>query len=181
MLSGPIIPISPTIGADKSAFASITMDLATCEQHSLALDLDFSSPNNSVGPPCTSILPLIESTLKLQLLSHVKHFTYIIAARHGGRGFHIHLPEFVIGHDDYILFCHQHSVPLQYAVQGNGLYKLDIFAKYDVGWFRKITLLPYRPMEMIYVDEKETYCIDFRKNLLEGVDSVEKSFKRVKH
>ncbi|GFX56577.1 uncharacterized protein TNCV_5034961 [Trichonephila clavipes] len=109
----------------QERLASITMDLANCEQHSLTLDLDFS-PNDSGGPPCTSILPLIESTLKLQLLSHVKHFTYTMAARHGGRDFHIHLPEFVIGHDDYILFCHQHSVPLQYVVQGNGLYKLDI-------------------------------------------------------
>ncbi|GFS69727.1 uncharacterized protein TNCV_4823641 [Trichonephila clavipes] len=120
----------------QERFASITMDLATCEQHSLTLDLDFS-PTIMEDLRVHLSLPLIESTLKLKLLSHVKHFTYIIAARHGGRGFHIHLPEFVIGHDDYILFCHQLSVPLQYVVQGNGLYKLDILQKYDVGWFRK--------------------------------------------
>ncbi|GFQ75038.1 uncharacterized protein TNCT_518981 [Trichonephila clavata] len=94
------------------------MDLATCEQHSLTLDLDFSSPKDTGGLPCISIIPLVESTLKLQLLLHVKHFMYIIAAWPGGRGFHIHLPEFVIGHDDYILFCHQQSVPFHCKIQG---------------------------------------------------------------
>ncbi|GFX57397.1 SF3 helicase domain-containing protein [Trichonephila clavipes] len=143
--------------------------------------LGFFSPNDNGGPPCTSILPLIESTLKLQLLSHVKHFTYIIAARHGGRGFHIHLPEFVIGHDDYILFCHQHSVPLQYVVQGNGLYKLDILQNMMLAGSGKPDTSAYRPMEMIYVDEKETCSIDFRKNLLEELTRLKKSFKRVKH
>ncbi|GFR18125.1 uncharacterized protein TNCT_440151 [Trichonephila clavata] len=49
-------------------FGSITMDLATCEQHSLTLDLDFSSPKDTGGLPCTSIIPLVESTLELQLL-----------------------------------------------------------------------------------------------------------------
>ncbi|GFR29620.1 SF3 helicase domain-containing protein [Trichonephila clavata] len=163
-------------------FGSITMDLATCEQHSLTLDLDFSSPKDTGGLPCTSIIPLVESTLKLQLLPHVKHFTYIIAARSGGRGFHIHLPEFVIGHDDYILFCHQQSVPLHYSVQGNGTYKLDILQNMMLAGSAKPDTSAYRPMQMIYVDEKETYSIDFRsKILLDELTRLKRSFKRVKH
>ncbi|GFX82826.1 SF3 helicase domain-containing protein [Trichonephila clavipes] len=118
---------------------------------------------------------------QLHIISHVKHFTYIIAARHGDRGFHIHLPEFVIGHDDYILFCHQHSVPLQYVVHGNGLYTLDILQNMVLAGSGKPDTSAYRPMEMIYVDEKETCSIDFRKNLLEELTRLKKSFKRVKH
>ncbi|GFR31706.1 SF3 helicase domain-containing protein [Trichonephila clavata] len=125
-------------------FGSITMDLATCEQHSLTLDLDFSSPKDTGGLPCTSIIPLVESTLKLQLLPH--------------------------------------SVPLHYAVQGNGTYKLDILQNMMLAGSAKPDTSAYRPMQMIYVDEKETYSIDFRsKILLDELTRLKRSFKRVKH
>ncbi|GFU47110.1 SF3 helicase domain-containing protein, partial [Nephila pilipes] len=166
----------------QERFASITMDLATCEHHSLTLDLDFSSDADSEGQPYGSILPLIESTLKLNFLPHVKHFTYIIAARHGGRGLHIHLPEFAIGHDDYILFCHHLSVPLQYMVDGKGVYKLDILQNMMLAGSGKPDTFAYRAMQMIYVDEKETYSIDFRDVPLSmQLNRLKKSFKRVKH
>ncbi|GFR05402.1 SF3 helicase domain-containing protein [Trichonephila clavata] len=133
----------------QERFGSITMDLATCEQHSLTLDLDFSSPKDTGGLPCTSIILLIESTLKLQLLPPCKPF---------------------------------YSVPLHYVIQGNGTYKLDILQNMMLAGSGKPVTSAYRAMEMIYVDEKETYSIDFRsKTLLDELTRLKKSFKRVKH
>ncbi|GFW11065.1 SF3 helicase domain-containing protein [Trichonephila clavipes] len=71
--------------------------------------------------------------------------------------------------------CEQHSLTEM------DFYKLDILQNMMLAGSGKPDTSAYRPMEMIYVDEKETCSIDFRKNLLEELTRLKKSFKRVKH
>lgn len=167
----------------QSKFQSGTLNLASAQQHSLILDLDFapisSNTDCKINP---NFLSLIQSTLKLLFLPRVKHFMYIITARKGGKGLHIHLPEFAIGHDDYILLCQELKINLQFDDGNNGKYKLDILQNAMLAGSAKPGTEPYQVIQIIYIDEKDTHCLDFRSTHMSGqLTYLKKSFKRLKY
>ncbi|GBN19691.1 hypothetical protein AVEN_261776-1 [Araneus ventricosus] len=167
----------------ESKFPPFTLDLASAQQHALIFDLDFHATSvNQISSISLQLLSCIHSTLKLLFLPNVKHFTYVIAARSRGKGLHVHLPEFVISHDDYILLCEHLKTPLGFQEENRGTYSLDILQNVMLAGSNKPDAYPYRPVTMIYVDEKETYRLDVRStHLSEQLTALKKSFKRVKY
>ncbi|KAG8172720.1 hypothetical protein JTE90_003909 [Oedothorax gibbosus] len=159
----------------------LVMDLASAVQHRLILDLDFKPKTH--GQPNTFMIPIIESALKKFLLQYCKHFTFIVTARGDGRGTHVHLPEFVIGHDDYILLCSQLRTELYYAIPDEGKYQLDTLVHCTLAGAAKPNNQPYQIWQIIYVDEKNTHNLSMGEkfSLMSQLQDHMKIFKRVKN
>lgn len=160
-------------------FNPLTMDLASTTYHSVILDLDFKGDVEMNEMPYQTYIPVIENTLKMLLLSHVEHFTFIITVRQDGYGLHVHLPEFVISHDDYILFCEQLQPLLRYSVR-QGAYTLDILQNAMLPGSAKPEMEPYEPLLIAYVDEKNTYRYMFKERIPFQFGDLKKKFKRIK-
>lgn len=160
----------------------VVMDLAATDCHGLMFDIDFKAKDECeeiLYPLYDSILPLIQSNLKMLLLPLVKHFTYIIAVRSHSHGVHVHIPECIIGHDDYILLCQQLKLDFDHTIR-QGHYQLDIPINMTLPGAAKEHQQPYKPLYMIYVDEKYTYEINFEKCLDQQLILFQKNFKRVR-
>lgn len=167
----------------QGKFEPVVMDLASTDSHCVILDLDFRTVDGqkSNNPPYKQIFPLIQSTLKMLLLPHTKHFTYILAARSDGPGLHVHLPECIIGHDDYILLCQQLATPLKCELAGKGTYTLDILKNVTLAGAAKPHQRPYKAIQMIYIDEKNTFALDLQNcSMASQLPRLKKVFKRVK-
>ena len=159
---------------------SVTMDLAATEGHALMFDLDFvESSKHSPGIHHRDMFPNILSNLKMLLLPHLKHFTYIIAFRDDGHGIHVHVPECVIGHDDYILLCEQLHIYFKHTFH-YGTYQLDIPVNMTLPGATKPNQKPYLPKLVTYVDEKNTFELRIDKNIYSQLSTLKTKFKRVK-
>lgn len=132
---------------------SLTMDLTYTPSHSIILDLDLL-PTSS---PTTGIFHIIETVLKMTFLPAVSHFTYIIAMRARHQGIHVHLPEFKIGHDDYILFCEMLQQKFRQALIGHETHRLDIPMNLMLPNAAKPNTPAYAPVHIVYVDENCTH------------------------
>lgn len=159
---------------------TVTMDLAAADCHALFFDIDFEEKTKAMpGIHHQDMFPFILSTLKTLLLPKVKHFTYIIACRENGHGIHVHVPECVIAHDDYILLCEQLRLHLQHAFQ-YGTYHLDIPTHMTLPGAAKVQQLPYLARQITYVDEKNTFHILMGDTLGSQLATLKQTFKRVK-
>lgn len=165
----------------KSSRPSLTMDLSSTLMHSIILDFDYQPPHKY--DPVT-LLNAIEYVLKSTFLPNVKHFTYIVALRKGGRGVHVHLPEFEIASDDYILFCESLRFHFKEAMMGNEAYKLDILTNAMLPGAAKPNQHPYVPFKLFYVDEQKQFSLNLRNfnqsNFKTELQNLKKSFPKRK-
>lgn len=159
---------------------ALTLDLSSAAAHCVVLDLDFKKLGEIREPPYNAYIPVLESTLKMLFLSKVTNYTFIVAVRAGGYGIHIHLPEFIIAHDDYIKLCQQLKPLLAYSIPGVGRYELDIPIHFMLPGAAKPNQEPYEPLEMVYVDEKQTCRFNFEACAITQFETFKKKFKRVK-
>lgn len=164
----------------KSVKNALTLDLASAAAHCLIFDLDFKQQGEVDEPPYTAYIPMVESTLKMLFLSKVDNYTFIVTVRSDGYGVHIHLPEFVIAHDDYIKLCQQLKPLLAYSIPGVGRYELDIPIHFMLPGAAKPNQQPYEPLEMVYVDEKQICRFHFQACPNTQFDQFKSKFKRVK-
>lgn len=139
---------------------SLTMDLSSALVHSIVLDFDYRA-----GQPFSpsALFEAIEYVLKSILLPNVKNFTFIIALRKDGKGVHVHLPEFKIGSDDYILFCESLQYKFKEAMMGCQAYKLDILSNVMLPGAAKPNQSPYVPFRLCYVDEQKRFSLGVSK------------------
>lgn len=152
----------------------LAIDLSSTNYHSIVLDFDFKFQSSYT---LKSICELIESILKTTFLPSVPNFTYIIACRRGGKGIHIHLPEFKIGSDDYILFCESLQYKFKQAMCGNESYVLDILTNSMLPGSAKPNCNPYEPTAIVYVDERKTSILNFININNHEIEILRKSFK----
>lgn len=167
----------------QKRFHPISMDLREAVSHSLLFDIDFHpAPNISFTGhgPFSEFFPYIESALKMLFLTHVHNFTYILATRAGSAGIHIHLPEFNISHDDYILLCEQLKHKFIMNIYSKGKYELDILQNMMLPGAAKPNLSAYEALQMHYIDETQNFTIYFNQKLITQLDSIKKKFKRIK-
>ena len=163
-----------------TAYEPLVMDLASAAQHRLVFDVDFKP--KITGRPNDFMISIIESAFKKILLPYCKHFTYIVTARQDSPGMHVHLPEFVIGHDDYILLCQQLFQDLNYTIPDLGIYELDTLKNCTLPGAAKPHTPPYKPYRIVYVDEKHTHTmpVDDKYNFASQLRTYRQVFKRVK-
>lgn len=150
------------------------MDLTSTSTHSVILDLDYKSNASPKG-----ILPIVETVLKMTFLPAISHFTYIVAIRAQHCGIHIHLPEFKIGHDDYILLCETLQQKFRQALIGNETHQLDILMNAMLPGAAKPDTAPYSPLNLMYVDEQNTFNLTVQR-FEEEYPSLKKSFAKRK-
>lgn len=81
-----------------------TMDLAFAKYHNLILDIDFKG-SFSLNEKINFMDSYLKPTLK-SFFDELPCFTCIFTTRNNG-GLHVHMPEFLISNDDYIIFCTQ--------------------------------------------------------------------------
>jgi hypothetical protein len=140
----------------------LTMDLAFARSHALILDLDFKSTRSHVVKTSEETLAVIETVLKSFFIPGIPNFTYIIARREDGAGIHIHLPEMVIAHDDYVILCQDLQPKLKHSVR-EGYYELDILRNASLyGAGKPGNPCCYRPVQMVYVSEKKSLVCDLK-------------------
>lgn len=152
----------------------LTMYLTYTQSHSLILDLDFKSTNQNIEFVSDEILNIIQTILKMTFIPIVSNFTYIIAPRSNHGGIHIHLPEFQVAHDDYILFCESLQANFNKTLQSGDKYNLDILRNAMLPGASKHNKAPYEPYKIVYIDEVNTFS--FYANC--GSLSVKRLFKR---
>lgn len=167
------------IGASKRP--PLTMDLSSALVHSIILDFDYQSPHPFYP---VKVLNAIEYVLKSAFLPNVKNFTYLVALREGGKGIHIHLPEFKIGSDDYILFCESLQYTFKEAMMSDKSYKLDILTNAMLPGAAKPNQNPYLPFQLIYVDEQKQFSLKMSKlgepSFQQEVNNLKKTFPKRK-
>lgn len=156
----------------KSTYPHLTMDLCSTRAHSLILDLDYKLDGTCISQ---DILDSIEAILKMVFIPSVPNFTYIIACRKNSAGIHVHLPEFLIAHDDYILFCGYLQNQLINTLKNKKSYELDILQNAMLSGASKPKMEPYMPIRITYVDEKNTLCYKLKSEV-----DCKNSFKRRK-
>lgn len=152
-----------------------TVDLSSVGAHAVILDFDYYPNHEEVG---ISIFNIIETILKMTFLPSVENFTYIIALRPHHTGIHIHLPEFKIGYDDYILLCESLQYKFRQALLGNNVYKLDILSNAMLPGASKPDKKPYTPLRLVYVDERNTFHLNLIKFSQDYNDLKKKFVKR---
>lgn len=130
------------------------MDLAFAKYHSLVFDIDFKGCF-SVNDKSVYLTTHLKPTLKFNFDG--KNFTYICATRPNG-GLHIHLPEFIISHDDYIHFCShlKHNLDVKYE---SFEVSLDIPTCFTLSTGSKPGYEPYKPFNLTYIDENNEYVL----------------------
>lgn len=167
--------------SDKPA---LTMDLSSAIVHSIILDFDYITSLSFTAKLVTNMIETIQCILKSVLLPNVKNFTFIVALRKDGRGVHIHLPEFKIGSDDYVLFCESLQYKFKEVMMGEEKYKLDIIANAMLPGAAKPNKRPYVPFKLVYVEEeKEFSLVVFNPNdtaCQQNIRSLKKLFPKRK-
>ena len=135
---------------------AITVDLTSTGVHAIIFDLDYHPAEKDISH---NIINIFESILKMVFIPSVPNFTYIIATRKEHKGIHIHMPEFKISHDDYILLCEHLQFRLKQSLSGHDNYTLDILMNAMLPGASKPNTLPYGPVRIVYVDEKNTHIL----------------------
>ena len=138
----------------------LTVDLISTCTHAIIFDFDYHPQNTNLK---VSIFQILESILKMTFLPAVSNFTYIIALRPQHMGIHIHLPEFKIAHDDYILLCQHLHFKLKQALVGNDTYILDLMMNCMLPGASKPNKKPYVPYRIVYVEERTTHVLNLGK------------------
>lgn len=168
--------------------AFLSMDLAFTQAHSLLFDIDIKFLDKPLGITIVVLLSYYEQVFSLILktqLTKLKHFTVVIAFREDFTGgMHVHLPECSISHDDYIELCNQLQSDSSFALHSHKItLELDIVCNFSLVRCSKPDVKPYKPVQMIYYDEKNTFLIDLLQEefrFLEKLAIVKKNFKRRK-
>lgn len=160
----------------------LAMDLCSAQSHTLFFDLDC---NKNVSE---KMLPVVfkafQSVLKVLLLPHVHNFTMLISTRPQSSGIHVHLPEFAICHDDYILLCEQLQPQFHRGFQTDRHeqfeYKLDIPVNFSLTHSSKPgTTTHYQPCQVVYVEEGKSVTLDCHQKPF-PIEEIRRNFKRCK-
>ncbi|GFR32551.1 SF3 helicase domain-containing protein [Trichonephila clavata] len=134
-----------------------TIDLALAIEHALILDLDFHY-KEQYNPTFVEsyieryLIPVLKS-----LFHQIPCFTMISAIREGG-GLHIHLPEFQISHDDYIVLCIQLQSQLNREFS-NFSVTLDVVKNFNLSKSTKPGFSSYVPFNIEYFEKDKTFTL----------------------
>ena len=164
----------------------LTMDLSCTQGHALVFDIDIKFSDNSKFIPSQHLLlSYYEKVFSIVLKTHfgrLNHFTTIVALRENFvGGMHVHLPEFIISHDDYIEFCSLIQADCSKIIPQIGAeIKLDIVCNFSLSKCTKPNSSHYAPVLLIYYDEKKTHTIDLSQGpskFASDMQKVKKEFK----
>ncbi|KAG8175223.1 hypothetical protein JTE90_022646 [Oedothorax gibbosus] len=166
----------------QTIFEPLVLDLASADHHCPVFDFDCKDQPLD-NKQMKRLLRYFEAVLKELLLPHFKHFTFIVSFRSDGAGIHVHLPEFVIGHDDYILLCDKLSDQFELEKERFGNYKLDTLQNCTLAGAAKPNVQPYLPTHLVYHDEMLSHYLEMTPgsaDLNTQLQALKKAFKRVK-
>lgn len=165
----------------QTVFEPLVLDLASADHHCLVFDFDCKDQPDTIH--FKRLLRFIEGALKELLLPHFKHFTYIISSRSDGAGVHLHLPEFVISHDDYILLCGKLGEQLEWEKERIGNYTLDTPINITLAGAAKPGNKPYLPIHIAFHDEMNSHHLEIvpgSTDINTKLNGLKKVFKRVR-
>lgn len=169
----------------------LTMDLSSTPAHLLMFDIDVKYENifntkkicmEYIDKPCMSIL--------MTLFLRFKNLTLVVAHREKG-GLHLHFPEIIIGHDDYIRLCSQLQMQFEYKIPGKAEFHLDILKNATLSNSMKPNTQKYIPVRVMYFDENDQYTLDMdltsynkqfnivKKNFKKRKDNAESYFRKL--
>lgn len=132
----------------KQSNLHYTMDLAFARTHSLMFDIDIKGRCSN-----EEFLIYINDILKPTISSifhEVTSFTVIECLRDNG-GLHVHFPEFIINHDDYILLCTKLQYKLNFKDDVKSI-TLDIPINFNLPFCSKPNGKCYFPYNIDYFE-----------------------------
>lgn len=126
-----------------------TMDLAFAKYHNLILDIDFKGQfthNDKIIFMETYLKPTLKS-----FFDELPCFTCIFTTRTSG-GIHIHMPEYLVGNDDYVLLCTQlqRQINVKYP---NYTVEVDIPTAICLSGASKPNLEAYMPFNICFFEQ----------------------------
>ena len=145
-----------------------TLDLAFAQTHSLFFDIDFKGQYSF-----QDFIKFLKNKLAPALqffFCQSQFFTYIISMRNRG-GIHLHIPEFVINHDDYILLCNQLQPHLEWITNEFSV-TLDIPSNFNLAFCSKPNTPAYHIFSIAFYENGHIQMLslmdkpDFSVNLI---------------
>lgn len=154
------------------------LDLAFSRTHTLIFDIDFKgqySPDNIQTYITECLSPVLQFTFCKNY-----YFSYITCYRKYG-GLHLHFPELIINHDDYILLCQQLQPHLEWKKE-NFSVTLDIPKNFNLAFCSKPNTPVYKIFTISFCDNGaiNTLSLVDVPTFLHYFDDFKKKFKKLK-
>lgn len=159
----------------------LTMDLAFARTHSLMFDIDIKVDSTCKREDIENYLTSVVKPIITSTFCQLTCYTFILASRRDGYGLHVHFPEFVISHDDYIIFCTQLQPQLEFKSQ-NFTASLDIVKNFNLSHSSKPNTRAYTPFSINFVENSKVLILPVlsREHHAANVDYVRKHFRMKK-